>query len=178
MVLRGPTYLTLWENLGPGGLLCAYSALLRGATKAYSVDNVPQRLGKARSIGAIPIDFSHGPADAQILRLEPNGNVKSLILNQAVHVTRVDGGVGIVGAYTPKDIGEGTADEKKGILPFPAAEFLLKGLTMSGGVAKTHFFVFSKDYKIEDGAKAYRDFSEHRIIKAVFRFDREYRRLG
>lgn len=45
---------------GPVGLLTAYSALLRGAAEVYVVDLVPDRLQKAREIGAIPIDFSKG----------------------------------------------------------------------------------------------------------------------
>ena len=59
---------------GPVGLLYAYSAVLRGASKVYSVDSVPERLAKAKSIGAIPIDFTkgQGPA-AHILALEPKG---------------------------------------------------------------------------------------------------------
>lgn len=109
--------------VGPVGLLTAYSALLRGAARVYSVDRIPERLEKARSIGAIPIDFSHGPADEQILKLEPNGvdrscdcvgfecvdetgrNVENLVLTQAVNVTRADGGVGLIGVYTTKDAG-------------------------------------------------------------------------
>ncbi|KAF4626213.1 hypothetical protein G7Y89_g11949 [Cudoniella acicularis] len=58
---------------GPVGLLCAYSALLRGAIRVYNIDNVPSRLVKAESIGAIPINFDFGPANAQILKREPNG---------------------------------------------------------------------------------------------------------
>jgi len=47
--------------------------LFRGASKVYSVDRVPQRLAKAKSIGAIPIDFTNGDPVAQILKLEPDG---------------------------------------------------------------------------------------------------------
>lgn len=32
-------------------------------------------------------------------------------------------------------------------------------------------FVFDKEFKIEDGFQAFREFSEHKLIKAVFRFD-------
>jgi threonine dehydrogenase-like Zn-dependent dehydrogenase len=109
---------------GPVGLLCAYSALIRGAIRVYSVDNVPERLAKAKSIGAIPINFSHGPADQQILKLEPNGvdrccdcvgfecvnekgeNVENTVITWAVNVTRLYGGIGQIGVYVPKDIGK------------------------------------------------------------------------
>ena len=42
---------------GAVGLLAAYSARLRGATRVYVVDAIPERLEKARDMGAIPIDF-------------------------------------------------------------------------------------------------------------------------
>lgn len=58
---------------GPVGLLYAYSAFLRGATRVYSVDHVPARLAKPKSIDAIPTDFSASDPVAQILKLEPNG---------------------------------------------------------------------------------------------------------
>ena len=58
---------------GPVGLLAAYSALLRGASKVYSIDHVDARLEKARSIGAHPIDLRQGDPADQILELEPNG---------------------------------------------------------------------------------------------------------
>lgn len=107
---------------GPVGLLCAYSALLRGATRVYSVDRVPLRLAKAQSIGAIPIDFSKGDPVAQIMRLEPNGvdrscdcvgfecvdatgkNVENLVINWAINVTRAFGGIGVIGVYTVADL--------------------------------------------------------------------------
>jgi glutathione-independent formaldehyde dehydrogenase len=42
---------------GPVGLLSAMSSLIRGASEVYVVDAVPERLEKAREIGATPIDF-------------------------------------------------------------------------------------------------------------------------
>src|SRR5690606_1546319 len=42
---------------GPVGLMAAYSAMLRGASKVFVVDRIPERLQKAESIGAIPINF-------------------------------------------------------------------------------------------------------------------------
>jgi glutathione-independent formaldehyde dehydrogenase len=51
---------------GPVGLLAAYSAILRGAAEVYVVDTVPERLQKAKQIGAIPIDFKKGNPAEQI----------------------------------------------------------------------------------------------------------------
>ena len=45
---------------------------------------------------------------------------------------------------------------------------LLKNLIESGKAKPS--FVFEKEFKIEDGAEAYREFSEHKVVKVVFRF--------
>lgn len=105
-------------------MLCAYSALFRGASKVYSVDRVPKRLAKAKSIGATPINFSKGDPVAQILKLEPNGvdrscdcvgyesvnaegmNVGNLVYSQAINVTRAGGGIGLIGGFLPDDPGK------------------------------------------------------------------------
>jgi threonine dehydrogenase-like Zn-dependent dehydrogenase len=103
------------------GLLCAYSAFLRGASKVYSVDRIPQRLAKAKSIGAIPIDFSKGDPVEQIMKHEPNGvdracdcigfecvnakgvSVENTVITQAINVVRTGGGIGVIGVYIPSD---------------------------------------------------------------------------
>jgi threonine dehydrogenase-like Zn-dependent dehydrogenase len=108
--------------LGPVGLLCTYSARLRGATRVYSVDRVPLCLEKARSIGDIPIDFSRSDPVAQTMKLEPNGvdrscdcvgfecvdatgrNVEHLVVNWAVNVTSPYGGIGLIGVYFVGDL--------------------------------------------------------------------------
>lgn len=182
---------------------------------------MPSRLAKAASIGAIPINFDFGPADLQILKLEPNGvdrscdccgcecvdeygnNIENLILNQAVNVTRVGGGIGVIGVYLTHDLGVypflpcvlimltllggATAPLKQGILPFPFGQFFLKSLSLKSGVVQIRLyqnlllkliesgkarpsFVFEKEYKIEDAPKAYQEFNEHKVTKAVFRF--------
>ncbi len=45
---------------GPVGLLSAYSAVIKGASDVYLVDRSPQRLERAKMIGAIPVDFTKG----------------------------------------------------------------------------------------------------------------------
>jgi glutathione-independent formaldehyde dehydrogenase len=54
---------------GPVGLLAAYSSILKGASEVYVVDNVPERLDKAKELGAIPINFSEGDPVEQIFKL-------------------------------------------------------------------------------------------------------------
>ena len=52
---------------GPVGLLAAYSSMLKGASEVYSVDNSKERLKRAESIGAIPINFEEGDPSQQIM---------------------------------------------------------------------------------------------------------------
>jgi glutathione-independent formaldehyde dehydrogenase len=54
---------------GPVGLLTAYCSLLKGASEVYVVDNVAERLDKAKELGAIPVNFSDGDPVEQIFKL-------------------------------------------------------------------------------------------------------------
>lgn len=45
---------------GPVGLLAAYSSILKGASEVYVIDYIPERLQKAKELGAIPINFGDG----------------------------------------------------------------------------------------------------------------------
>ncbi|KAF2261241.1 GroES-like protein [Lojkania enalia] len=140
---------------GPVGLLCAYSALLRGASKVYIVDYVQQRLDKAREIGAIPINFAKGNAATQIMQLEPQGVARSCdccgyecvneelqpqqnaIINDMVRVTALNGGIGVVGVYSGQAPAPGRplAGTIPPTLEFPIAEAWLKNLSIGMGLA-------------------------------------------
>lgn len=54
---------------GPVGLMAAYSAYIKGASKVMVVDRLPDRLGLAEAIGAIPIDDSKASPVEQVLEL-------------------------------------------------------------------------------------------------------------
>lgn len=54
---------------GPGGLMAAYSATLKSASKVMIVDRHPDRLRLAESIGAIAIDDSKGSPVDQVMAL-------------------------------------------------------------------------------------------------------------
>lgn len=54
---------------GPVGLLAAYCSVLKGASEVYVVDSVPERLKKAKELGATPVDFSQGDPVEQIFEL-------------------------------------------------------------------------------------------------------------
>lgn len=69
MARVGPGDTVAIFGAGPVGLMAALSAKIRGAAEIYVVDNVPERLELARSIGATPVDFSKGDAVDQILAL-------------------------------------------------------------------------------------------------------------
>ena len=43
---------------GPVGLMAAYSAVIRGASRIFVVSNVPERLKEAKEIGCMPVDFA------------------------------------------------------------------------------------------------------------------------
>ena len=140
---------------GPVGLLCAYSAKLRGASKVYSIDHVPARLEKAKFIGAVPIDFTKGglPSE-QVLRLAPDGVTRvcdcvgyecvneklepdqGFILREAVKMASDNGGIGVAGVYLaqPKSQGTPRAEIISPDLKFPMSAFWQKSLSMKGGI--------------------------------------------
>ena len=109
---------------GPVGLMAAYSAQLRGASRVYVVDRVPERLKAAEKIGCTPIDFGKSDAVDQII--EANGGMvdravdavgyqavdkegskeqPNIVLENLIRVTRPCGGLGIPGLYVPTDPG-------------------------------------------------------------------------
>lgn len=118
---------------GPVGLMAAYSAFLRGASKIYVVDKVPERLAAAKKIaGCIPVDFSAGEDAVDVIIRENDGKmvdrsidavgyqavgsgkeageVPNVVLEQCIKVTRPTGGIGVPGLYVPSD--PGAVDEK------------------------------------------------------------------
>lgn len=106
---------------GPVGLMAAYSAVLRGASKVYVVDQVKERLDAAKKIGCEGVDFTKGDPVDQIIKLnggemvdravdavgyqavDKSGNKEqpNIVLDQLIRVTRATGGLGIPGLYVP-----------------------------------------------------------------------------
>jgi threonine dehydrogenase-like Zn-dependent dehydrogenase len=106
---------------GPVGLMAAYSAVLRGASKVYVVDQVKERLDAARKIGCEGVDFTKSNPVEQIIELnggemvdravdavgyqavDKSGNKEqpNIVLDQLIQVTRPTGGLGIPGLYVP-----------------------------------------------------------------------------
>ena len=138
---------------GPVGLLTAYSALLRGASKVYSIDHVEARLEVAKSIGAIPIDLRKGAPSEQIMKLEPSGVKRicdaigyecvnpqlqpqeNFVINDAVKLVSAAGGIFITGVYWggPPDKGEPKLTPQLGVIEFDVATWYLKNVSINGG---------------------------------------------
>lgn len=137
---------------GPVGLMAAYSALLRGASRVFVVDRVPERLDKAQQMGAIPIDFEQADPVQQIKdqthgegtdkgvdavgyqavvkggREEPN-----VVLNTLVATVRATGTLGIPGLYVPVDPGAPSQEAKQGLIRIAMGELFAKGLRLGTG---------------------------------------------
>ncbi|KAF4442933.1 hypothetical protein F53441_11577 [Fusarium austroafricanum] len=158
-----------WSGFQPGdtvavfgaggiGLMCAYSAIIRGASLVYVIDHVDSRLAKATSIGAQAINFTRGgKASDQILALRPTGVTRAIdcvgevclndnlkpqqdyILREAVKITTNEGGIGIAGVHAAALIGEATGEQErkpdfKAEISFPIAEAWVKGIRIQGGL--------------------------------------------
>jgi threonine dehydrogenase-like Zn-dependent dehydrogenase len=107
---------------GPVGLMAAYSAIIKGASKVMVVDRHPDRLRLAESIGAIPIDDSKSSPVGRVMALtagegadkgcecvgyqahDPQGNEHpNMTMNDLVRSVRATGAIGVVGVFIPED---------------------------------------------------------------------------
>ena len=139
---------------GPVGLMAAYSAQIKGASRVFVVDNVPNRLELVKELGAEPINFNDGDPAQQISdaiqdygvdrgidavgyqATEPDGHEQpAVVLNQLVDTVRPTGGLGVVGLYVPSDPGAPDEHSAKGELLFRIGRFFEKGQTMGTGQA-------------------------------------------
>ncbi|KAK5678011.1 hypothetical protein LTR17_027681 [Elasticomyces elasticus] len=139
---------------GPIGLLAALAAKIRGASRVFSIDRIEERLSRAASLGAIPIDFSHNDPVAQIKAYEPRGVSRSvdcvgmeavdahnhkdegIVLRNMVDVTASGGGIGQIGVYHAQNSSRGAplASTISPRIAFPISDFWLKGLSYRPGV--------------------------------------------
>jgi glutathione-independent formaldehyde dehydrogenase len=135
--------------------MAAYSAVLRGAARVFVVDRVPERLAKAESIGAVPVDFTAGDPAQQIKdqtggegtdkgvdavgyqavghtgdKEEPAG-----VLNALIDTVRPTGMLGVPGLYVPSDPGGVNEAAKQGQLLVAIGRLFEKGLRMGTGQA-------------------------------------------
>lgn len=139
---------------GPVGLMAAYSAMIKGASKVMVVDTHKDRLALAKKIGAIPIDDTETTGVDQVLELtKGNGadrgcecvgfqclnckghEVPNLTMNNLVKTVKATGGIGVVGVFIPKDPGAEDDLAKEGHLAFNFGEFWFKGQQIRTGQA-------------------------------------------
>lgn len=139
---------------GPVGLMAAYSALLKGASRVFVVDKVANRLDLVSQIGAEPIDFTRGdPAEQITDAIHADGvdrgvdavgyqatvssgeEQPAIVLNQLVDTVRSTGGIGVIGLYLPSDPGAPDEHSAKGELLFRVGRFFEKGQKMGTGQA-------------------------------------------
>jgi len=144
---------------GPVGLMAAYSCVIKGAAETYVVDHVKERLDKAKSIGAIPIDFSKADPVQQIKDKRggkgtdkgidavgyqavkagssaaggEQDEVPNIVLNQLIDVVTPTGVLGIPGLYVPSDPGGVNEGAKKGSLAMNFGKLFEKGLKLGTG---------------------------------------------
>jgi glutathione-independent formaldehyde dehydrogenase len=137
---------------GPVGLLAAYSAVLKSASKVMLVDRHPDRLKLAEQIGAIAIDDSEGsPVDRILEQTGGEGadrgcecvgyqahdheghEVPNLTMNNLVASVKATGSIGVVGVFVPEDPGAEDELEQEGKLAFDFGEFWFKGQRMATG---------------------------------------------
>lgn len=137
---------------GPVGLMAAYSAVLRGASRVYVVDMVKERLDAAVKINCIPINFTQSDPVEQIIKhnkgmvdravdavgyqaVDKSGSKEkpNIVLDQLIQVTRPTGGLGIPGLYVPADPGAPDAQAGKGQILISFGKLFEKGLTLGTG---------------------------------------------
>jgi glutathione-independent formaldehyde dehydrogenase len=138
---------------GPVGLMAAYSALLRGASRVFVVDRAPERLERARRIGAVAVDSSTGEPAAQIkdqtggagtdtgvdavgypLPVEAgDGEDPTVVLNQLVQTVRPTGGIGVPGLCLRPRRGGLVQEAWPGLLLVAIGTLVEKGLRLGTG---------------------------------------------
>ena len=94
--------------------------------------------------------------------------------------------------------GASTKEATNGILHVPIGEFWLNGQSLKGGIIPLQLyrstqqllktlierdhakpsFVFDREFKIEEALEAFREFSDHKLVKAVIRFDKKVHMNG
>jgi glutathione-independent formaldehyde dehydrogenase len=139
---------------GPVGLMAAYSAIIKGASKIMVVDTHKDRLKLVEKIGAIAIDNSDGTCVDQILDLtdgqgadrgcecvgyqccdHKGHEVPNLTMNNLVQTVRPTGGIGVVGVFVAEDPGAKDKLAKHGQIAFDFGQFWMKGQHIATGQA-------------------------------------------
>jgi threonine dehydrogenase-like Zn-dependent dehydrogenase len=192
---------------GPVGQMATLSAMIRGASKVYVVDRIAQRLDLAASIGAIPINMNASDPVQQILAFEPHGVTRAidavgfeartangtlqedLVLRQALDVTQLMGGIGIVGVYDVRSnaTGRPLAETLSQEIAFNVTAAFNKGIRLQTGSVDARQlapqlleliqtgkanpgYIVSAEISIEEAPDYYRRFSDWQETKVIIKF--------
>jgi glutathione-independent formaldehyde dehydrogenase len=137
---------------GPVGLLAAYSAVLKSASRVMVVDHHPDRLALAEKIGAIAIDDCKTSPVEEVLKLTDGvgadcgcecvgfrardvaGNEQnSMTLNNLVASVRHGGAIGVVGYYPLHDLGARDELSREGQVAMNFGQFWRKAQRIMAG---------------------------------------------
>ncbi|KAJ0106812.1 glutathione-independent formaldehyde dehydrogenase [Diaporthe amygdali] len=137
---------------GPVGLMAAYSAVLRGASRVFLVDRVKERLDAASKIGAEAVSFEEFDPVERIIELNGgmvdrsvdavgyqavskggSSEVPNIVLENMIKVTRPCGGLGIPGLYVPTDPGAPDKAAGEGMISLSFGKLFEKGLSLATG---------------------------------------------
>jgi glutathione-independent formaldehyde dehydrogenase len=89
---------------GPVGLLSAYCSVLKGASEIYVINSIPERLAKAKELGATPVDFSKGDPVEKIFELrKKNKGIQQSLRPGEEKIKGVDCAIDAVGYQARSD---------------------------------------------------------------------------
>lgn len=121
---------------GPVGLLSAYCSLLKGASEVYVVDSIPERLQKAKEMGAIPVNFAEGDPVEQIFALrKKNRGIQQSLRPGEEKMKGVDCAIDAVG-YQARD-----NDNPKKEKPTQVLENCLKVVNATGHIGMIGVYI-------------------------------------
>jgi glutathione-independent formaldehyde dehydrogenase len=143
---------TVIYGAGPVGLMAAYSAVIKGASRVMVVDRHADRLRLAEEIGAIAIDDSKvDPVEAvneMTMGLGADNGCECVgyqahdpqgyehpneTLNKLVKSVRFTGEIGVVGVFVPQDPGSPDELYREGFVAFDYGEHWFRGQKMGTG---------------------------------------------
>jgi glutathione-independent formaldehyde dehydrogenase len=120
----------------------------------------------------------------------PDQEKSTQVLENCLNVLNPTGALGMIGVYMAPDPGAKNEQAKKGIFPFPVADFFDKGITMGSGQAPVKKYneylrdlivngkakpgkIVSHRIRIEDAPKAYERFDKRTdgYTKVLIKFD-------
>lgn len=145
---------------GPVGLMATHAAFIRGASRVFVVERVPERIEKAKALGAITINFEEGDPVEQI-KEQTNGEgtdkgidavgyqaqskegkeEPAIVLNSLIQTVRATGMLGVPGLYVPADPGAPDEWAKQGMLLVAVGKLFEKGQRIGTGQTNARLYM-------------------------------------